>query len=246
MRFAKSLLLSTAAVALLSMVAAQDAAENSSPNAVGEAGIPDLIVIESDPASAYSDEGDDEGDNYGDNDGEDSSEEEASAAAIMAADNTNYNHKLCPLWGKTALIMDANFFCMFLPVRGQRVDSALKDTFVAAPACTSQLSRVLGTDSLPYGFIQSSRVTKGPKNNWIQVTGKMDPTQYDFHKKDQGAAYHHGIAKGATCLGYSHFLQFIEPNSKMYCLRCCKNKQDCPVEKSREGCWGAFGNTVKV
>ena len=56
----------------------------------------------------------------------------------------------------------------------------------------------------------------------------------------------HGIAKGATCLGYSHFIQFIEPNTKTYCLRCCENKKDCPVEKSREGCKAAFGKSVKL
>ncbi|KAF9570299.1 hypothetical protein EC968_002018 [Mortierella alpina] len=174
MRFVKSLLLSTAAVALLSMVAAQDVPETQSNDSVGEAGVSDVIVIESDPA--------------GDDDGE-SNNNEASAAAV-AADSATYNYKLCPLWGKTAMVVDEKFFCLFLPnQRGQPVHSALKDTFEAGPACTSQLSRVLGTDSLPYGFIKSSYVTKDPRRNWVQVTGKIDPKKYDFKKSDQGAAY---------------------------------------------------------
>ncbi|KAF9948517.1 hypothetical protein BGZ72_009590 [Mortierella alpina] len=213
------------------MVAAQDAPETQSMDAVEDAGSSDIIVIQSDDSSVADDE-----------DGENN---EASAAAL-AADNATYNHKLCPLWGKTALIMDQNYFCLFLPVRGQPVVSALQGKFVAGPACTPELSRVLGTETLPYDFIQSSNVVKDARKKWVQVSGRIDPAQYDFSKKDQGAAYHHGIAKGATCLGYSHFIQFIEPNTKTYCLRCCENKKDCPVEKSREGCKAAFGKSVKL
>ncbi|KAF9272062.1 hypothetical protein BGZ68_002763, partial [Mortierella alpina] len=204
---------------------------NPSTGVTEQVGNSDIIVIESDPTIADSE-------SYDDSENDDDSQSYEASAAAMAADNATYNHKLCPLWGKTALIIDENFFCLFLPTRGQSVDSALGDKFMAAPVCTSELSPVLGTDSLAYNFIKSKSVKKG--KDWVQVTGKMEPAKYGLDKKDQGAAYHHGIAKGARCLGYRHFLQFIEPNNKTFCLRCCKRKEDCPVDKSREGCQAAF------
>ncbi|CAO3573796.1 unnamed protein product [Mortierella alpina] len=231
MHFIKTLLLSTAAVALLSMVAAQDISADKSTDAVGPITIPNLIVVESAPKS------DDDDEEYN----------EASAAAARSSDNITYNHQLCPLWGQTALVVDQDFFCLFLPKRSQTIASALGATFEATPVCTQTLSGVLGTDSFPRNFIRTAHRATGESKTrpWIQITGKLNPAAYGLDKADEGAAYHHSFAKHATCHGYDHFLQFIEPNTKTFCLRCCAKKQDCPVEKAREGCLAAFKESVE-
>ncbi len=43
------------------------------------------------------------------------------------------------------------------------------------------------------------------------------------------------------CAGYASFVQLIEPQDNIYCIRCCKNKADCPVNKSTHGCKKVLG-----
>lgn len=111
----------------------------------------------------------------------------------------------------------------------------------AVAFCTENISTAPGAKLLPSGFIQSANWKINTDRNWVQVTGRIDRTKYGLDKNDGGGQYDMRAPVGATCAGYSAFVQITEPDENIYCIRCCKNKGDCPVNKSTDGCIDVLG-----
>ena len=69
----------------------------------------------------------------------------------------------------------------------------------------------------------------------------MDRSKYGLSANDGGGQYDMRAPVGATCAGYASFVQLTEPDAQIYCIRCCKNKSDCPVNRSTYGCREVLG-----
>jgi hypothetical protein len=39
-----------------------------------------------------------------------------------------------------------------------------------------------------------------------------------------------------TCNGFKHFVNLIEPDVQLFCIRCCQDSSDCNLGKSQYGC----------
>lgn len=142
--------------------------------------------------------------------------------------------------GQTGAIWDVNNFCIFLPPSYGGDIAANEDRAVAF--CTK--NNVYGATNarvLPGGFIQSAHFVSNPSKGYVQVTGRMDRSKYGLSSNDGGGQYDMRAPVGATCAGYASFVQLTEPDAQIYCIRCCKNKADCPVNRSTYGCKSVLG-----
>ncbi|KAF9286402.1 hypothetical protein BGZ68_002929 [Mortierella alpina] len=139
--------------------------------------------------------------------------------------------------GQTGAIISKDDFCLFLPPMYGGNIAANEDRAVAF--CTKPLASAPKAGILPRGFIQSANFVK--TKNWVQVTGRMNGKKYGLSKKDGGGQYDIKAPRGSKCSGYAHFVELVEPDSDIYCIRCCKNKVDCPVNKSTYGCRKVLG-----
>ncbi|KAG0243729.1 hypothetical protein B0O80DRAFT_451098 [Mortierella sp. GBAus27b] len=91
-------------------------------------------------------------------------------------------------------------------------------------------------NQIPDNFIASRHDYTNSQKNYTQVTGRIRPEKFRLHSDDDGGQNDPTSPKGAACIGYKYFVQFIEPNDQHYCLRCCQNKSDCPTDKPDRGC----------
>ncbi|KAF9566181.1 hypothetical protein EC968_003834 [Mortierella alpina] len=139
--------------------------------------------------------------------------------------------------GQTGAIISQSDFCLFLPPMYGGNIAANEDRAVAF--CTKPLATAPKAGILPRGFIKSAHFVKG--KDYVQVTGRMDGKKYGLSKKDGGGQYDIKAPRGARCHGYDHFVELVEPDTNIYCIRCCKNKADCPVNKSTYGCKRVLG-----
>lgn len=67
------------------------------------------------------------------------------------------------------------------------------------------------------------------------IQGQIDPEKYSLNPCDTGGQYDIKAPVGATCAGYSHFVNVIEPEIGIYGMRCCQNTNDCDVRHSTYG-----------
>ncbi|KAF9292562.1 hypothetical protein BGZ68_003468 [Mortierella alpina] len=139
---------------------------------------------------------------------------------------------------KVVAIRNQSEFCIFLPPKGQKVSDA-EDRGIAF--CTKAKIPGANAQVLPRGFIKSAHFITNKQKGYVQVTGRMDTSKYNFHKHDDGGQYDLKAPRGSMCAGYNSFVQLIEPEDNIYCIRCCKNKADCPVNKSTYGCKKVLG-----
>lgn len=100
--------------------------------------------------------------------------------------------------------------------------------------CTGSISSVPDAKSFATGFIKSQYFKKG--DGWVQVHGHIDRSKENLSENDGGGQYDIKAPSGSKCAGYSHFVEIIEPDNGRYCIRCCKEKGDCPTGKSTYGC----------
>ncbi|KAF8945625.1 hypothetical protein BGZ47_002280 [Haplosporangium gracile] len=136
--------------------------------------------------------------------------------------------------GQIAQVQSAENFCFFLPPMegGNIADN--EDRAVAF--CTKPMSEAPGARLFPEGFIESAYFKENKEQSWVQVTGKMVPQVYNLSTKDGGGQYDVKAPVGAACAGYKYFVNIVEPNDSLFCMRCCQTKEDCPVGKSTYGC----------
>ncbi|KAI8599727.1 hypothetical protein EDD21DRAFT_355206 [Dissophora ornata] len=137
--------------------------------------------------------------------------------------------------GQIGAIISAKDFCLFLhPLPGGDISKS-EDRAVAPP----------NAGPLPQGFIKSAHFLSNKADNYVQVTGRIDRNKYKFSADDGGGQYDIKAPVGSKCAGYNYYVEFIEPDSQIYCIRCCKDKADCPVNKSNYGCEKVLGGNYQ-
>ncbi|KAF9993091.1 hypothetical protein BGZ79_002310 [Entomortierella chlamydospora] len=141
--------------------------------------------------------------------------------------------------GQTGVILSQTDFCIFLPPKFGGDIAANEDRAVAF--CTKPNLPGANAQVLPAGFIKSAHFVTNTQKGYVQVTGLFDRTKYGLSAKDGGGQYDMRAPVGALCSGYKSFVQLTEPDTQMYCIRCCQNKADCPVNKSTYGCEKVLG-----
>ncbi|KAG0242300.1 hypothetical protein BGW41_004514 [Actinomortierella wolfii] len=136
--------------------------------------------------------------------------------------------------GKTIAIISETDFCTMLPPKWGGGISESED--VAVAFCTKPLSQAPNANIFPSGFIKSAHLKRNTASDWIQITGRIDRTKYGLSAKDEGGQNDPKAPRGSKCAGYGYYVGFVEPSDNIYCVRCCKNKSDCPTNKSTYGC----------
>ncbi|KAF9898974.1 hypothetical protein EC991_009829 [Linnemannia zychae] len=141
--------------------------------------------------------------------------------------------------GKTGALISASKYCIFLPPKYGGGISENEDRAVAfcnQPIPTAPQARIL-----PAGFIKSVHLIRNTRKKWVQITGKIDRTKYGLSSRDEGGQYDIKAPQGASYDGYKYFVEFVEPDVNIYCLRVCTHKADCPTNKSTRGCKEVLG-----
>ncbi|KAG0005910.1 hypothetical protein BGZ79_000604 [Entomortierella chlamydospora] len=142
-------------------------------------------------------------------------------------------------YGQTAALISADQYCIFLPPdRGGNIADN-EDRAVAF--CNVPIESAPKAGIIPKGLIQSLHFVENTEREWVQITGRLDPSAYGLSSDDEGGQYDMRAPVGAKYSGYNAFVQITEPDSGIYCLRVCKNKSDCPVNKSEDGCEAVLG-----
>ncbi|KAJ3334509.1 hypothetical protein HDU93_007820 [Gonapodya sp. JEL0774] len=137
-------------------------------------------------------------------------------------------------------------FCMILPPAANLIIPDHEYDAVSYCPVGSTITSSAGR-TLPAGFVVSAHYVKTPNNEFAQVSGTYDPATFGLFANDTGGQYDSdgigcgglGCPIGATCQGYSSFIQMI--GSGTYCLRCCNDATYCPVDRDREGCGKVMG-----
>jgi hypothetical protein len=120
-------------------------------------------------------------------------------------------------------------FCSFVPpTPGADVGGTEND---GIPMCTSSS---LGGAQFPAGFIKSAHYAS--TSTYAQVTGRIDRTKYSLKASDGGGQYDNKDIHGVTCNGWNYFVNLIEPDANVFCIRCCKSQSDCKLGISTHGC----------
>ncbi|OZJ03231.1 hypothetical protein BZG36_03449 [Bifiguratus adelaidae] len=153
-------------------------------------------------------------------------------------------YKNTPIPGKIIELKSASTFCGFLPPdpRG----AVAPQEGVAKAFCTNQQAlkdtQGLTGNIYPTGWIRSAKYVANATAGWVQVTGQINRDAYKNAKgqhlspTDGGGQYDPTSTKGAVCLGYNTFLHLLEPDSGVYCIRCCQSDIDCWTGTSTQGC----------
>ncbi|KAH7055363.1 hypothetical protein BKA57DRAFT_453633 [Linnemannia elongata] len=141
--------------------------------------------------------------------------------------------------GQTGALISSSEYCIFLPPKYGGDIAESED--VAIAFCNKAIATAPKAKILPTGFIKSVHLVRNTQKGWVQITGRIDRTKYGLSKNDGGGQYDIKAPPGGSYAGYKYFVQLVEPDSNIYCLRVCTNKADCPTGKSTYGCKGVLG-----
>ncbi|KAF9082069.1 hypothetical protein BGX27_004654 [Mortierella sp. AM989] len=138
--------------------------------------------------------------------------------------------------GRVIAIKDAAEYCILLPpVYGGRISdyshnavSYCKLPMESAPSRSRELHEDFGMSVTWY--------KQDGERGYEQITGVFNRKVYGFSKRDAGGQYDSRHPSGSRCAGYKYFVQLVEPDVGLFCLRCCHNKEDCPTDKPTLGC----------
>lgn len=100
--------------------------------------------------------------------------------------------------------------------------------------CTGNTPNAKSAGPLTDGFILSAHFSQ--TKDFVQVTGQIDPAKMNLNVTDEGGQYDIAMPKQATCAGWKHFVNLIEPLGHTYCVRCCHSKSMCNRGISSKGC----------
>ncbi|KAG0329939.1 hypothetical protein BG004_002217 [Podila humilis] len=141
--------------------------------------------------------------------------------------------------GDIIAVTSTDQYCLMLPSKpGQTISDSESS---AVSFCNKPVSNAPNARSFPTGFIKSVHFVQNTSKGYVQITGRFDRSKYSLPASDGGGQYDTKAPVGASCEGYSSFVELVEPDEEIYCLRCCKNKTDCPVNKSTYGCKAILG-----
>ncbi|KAH8549251.1 hypothetical protein BGW37DRAFT_535137 [Umbelopsis sp. PMI_123] len=122
-------------------------------------------------------------------------------------------------------------FCFYVPSKYGGNIGVYEDDSI--PACTDT-TLAPGSIEFPAGFIQSAHFQS--TGSYSQVTGRIDRTKYGLSASDGGGQMDNLDLPDGTCNGYKHFVNLIEPDAQLYCIRCCQDSSDCNLGRSQYGC----------
>ncbi|KAF9580552.1 hypothetical protein BGW38_002747 [Lunasporangiospora selenospora] len=134
--------------------------------------------------------------------------------------------------GQVVQITSSSDWCMMMPPTPGGGIAENEHRGIAF--CTKENSSAPGAKVFPKGFIQSAHYVTG--KDYVQVTGMIDPAQYQMSMTDRGGQFDNKAPTGSACANYKYYVNLIEPNDNRYCIRCCNNKSDCNTGKSTHGC----------
>ncbi|KAG0340793.1 hypothetical protein BG000_011078 [Podila horticola] len=146
--------------------------------------------------------------------------------------------------GQIAALISESQYCIFLPPDENDTDIASNEDRAVA-FCNTAITSAPNARMLPQGFIQSLHFVHDTQKDYVQITGRFDRMKYNLKSSDGGGQYDMRAPVGAVCDGYEAFVQITEPDNQLYCMRCCKNKGDCPVNRSEYGCESVLGGVYE-
>ncbi|KAG0368528.1 hypothetical protein BGX24_002790 [Mortierella sp. AD032] len=142
----------------------------------------------------------------------------------------------CPFPGtKTVAVISETDFCLFLPPYFSSGGIAANENSAIA-FCTKPLAAAPLAQIFPNDFIRTHHYLKNNVRKYVQVTGRIRREKYCLKSSDQGGQNDKRRPPGAKCDGYPHFVELVEPNENIYCIRCCMSSNDCPTDRDTEGC----------
>ncbi|CAG8748986.1 10679_t:CDS:1 [Acaulospora colombiana] len=132
-----------------------------------------------------------------------------------------------------ATLENDSVFCSFLPPNyGGDISDSEGD---AVAFCNKHSSNAPNAKIFPDGFIKSYHFATG--DGYIQVTGTIHREAYGLKKSDEGGQYDSvGSPPGATCANYKKFVNLVEPDVGLFCIRCCNDTSKCDTGRSEDGC----------
>ncbi|CAG8541641.1 4922_t:CDS:1 [Acaulospora colombiana] len=133
----------------------------------------------------------------------------------------------------TATLENDSVFCSFLPPDYGGNISGSENNAVAF--CNTPSPNAPGARIFPEGFIKSYHFATG--DGYIQVTGTIHRDAYGLSENDGGGQYDSaGAPPGATCAHYNRFVNLVEPDVELFCIRCCTDTSKCNTGISQYGC----------
>ncbi|CEP17590.1 hypothetical protein [Parasitella parasitica] len=133
------------------------------------------------------------------------------------------------LSGYSIQVKSDTAFCSFMPpYPGDSVGATESN---GIPFCTNA---TLGGQVFPDGFIKTAHYLK--RSDYAQVTGTIDRSAYKLSSSDGGGQYDNLDVKKTTCNGFQYFVNLIEPDANVFCIRCCQRPSDCNLGISTYGC----------
>jgi hypothetical protein len=156
--------------------------------------------------------------------------------AAVASANAAILRRQAPTSGLSVTVESIDLFCSFLPKEaGGNIGESESD---AIAFCTQENPpNAPGAKGFPVGFIKTAHFAS--TDSYVQVTGTIDGSAYGLSPSDGGGQYDNqgdGSPPGALCTGYKKFVNLIEPDIGLFCIRCCMNPDDCNTGESTEGC----------
>ncbi|KAG9324584.1 hypothetical protein KVV02_005117 [Mortierella alpina] len=140
--------------------------------------------------------------------------------------------------GQIASLDAADNYCFFLPPMVGGDIAQNEDSAIAF--CNKANPKAPEAKIFPDGFVLSAHWASS--DSWVQITGQIDPAKYNLNPCDAGGQYDIRAPVGASCAGFSHFVNVIEPTDGVYGMKCCQNKEDCVVSKSTFGVRVIYGS----
>ncbi|KAK3815453.1 MAG: hypothetical protein J3Q66DRAFT_402416 [Benniella sp.] len=125
-------------------------------------------------------------------------------------------------------------FCILLPrTPGSDIAENLDNS---VSYCSSSTAQVRHGKALPSGFVKTAHYYEPADRLYSQVTGRFDPAAFSLSTSDSGGMASHKLPGRPSCVGFRYFIQFVEPNQGVYCIRCCHTNSNCPTDKGDQGC----------
>ncbi|CAG8643698.1 6110_t:CDS:1 [Acaulospora morrowiae] len=132
---------------------------------------------------------------------------------------------------QSATLVNNSIYCSFLPPDyGGNISGSEDD----AVAFCNQVPEGLNVRILPDNFIKSYHFATG--DGYIQVTGTINRDAYGLSANDEGGQYDAKAPRGAKCVGYKNFVNLVEPDAELFCIRCCTDTSQCDTGHSTDGC----------
>jgi len=124
-------------------------------------------------------------------------------------------------------------FCSFLPPQPSGNIAASESNAVVF--CNKPSSEAPNANIFPAGFIRSAHFAKG--QGFVQVTGRINRNAYGLSASDGGGQYDsNGAPPGARVSGAKKFVNLVEPDAELFCIRACSDPSKCNAGESTKGC----------